>query len=111
MASENTYRFKLPDSGEPLREWMLRYGKELTTQELADLIHKKHSGIPPEYFVVWAHSALMGAYSGWLFDDRHQVLVLWHSTSTGNVTKRTTRGEWYYVKRTLAMPYTDAPVF
>jgi len=112
MSTDQVYRFTLPHEGESLRDWMSKYGKAITLKELGILIRRKGAKIPKGYFIVWAHSPLLGPYSGWLFDEVYSVRVLWQSTTAGNIRQAmSVTGEWYYIERTLALPYTDAPVF
>lgn len=110
--TEEVHPFVLPKTGIPLSEWMEQYGRKLTLEDLQRLIHGKDATIPTGCFVIWSHQALMGSYSGWVLSNVHAIRVLWHSTTKGNVTERSKpEGDWYFVERPMALPYTNAPVF
>lgn len=100
------YSLRIPDSLSPIDEWLSTYGQRITGEELNRLIHFKNQTLPDQMFIVWCNRALQGRHSGWILKDLTAVKVLWHSL--GN---KGSDLNWYYINKTLAIPFTDAPVF
>ncbi|RKY28463.1 MAG: hypothetical protein DRP83_00760 [Planctomycetota bacterium] len=104
--TDRVYRIQLSEGSVPLADWLCQYGREVFPDELYRLIHYKHQTLPNDQFIVWANQALMGRHSGWILKDITSVRVLWHSLGE----TRGTEG-WYFIGKTFALPFTDAPVF
>jgi hypothetical protein len=102
---DKVYQLRLPE-GRDIVEWFLEYGKKVDADELNRLIHYKNQELPKNQFIVWCSPPLMGKHKGWILKDITSVRVLWHSLGKGKGGS-----DWYYIPRTLAMPFTDAPVF
>ena len=104
--NDQVYQLRLPESMPPLDEWLVTYGQKLLPDDLNKLVHFKNQIIPYKSFAVWCDRALMGRHHGWILKDVMSIRILWHSLGA----PKNNYG-WYYVARTMAMSFTDAPVF
>lgn len=105
---EKVYPFKLPEDGLVLSAWMREYGREVSEDEVNRYLHFKNQEYPKSEFILWTNVLLMGSYAGWILVDVYSIRTLWHSV---NKSGQKLVGTWWAIRRPLAMPYTEAPVY